>query len=377
MQKRTLTLLTGLALLPGLAHAAPKTVPPIVQKFIDTVQNARTLSVDVTLAGASRTVHLVLTRPNRVSLTSKAAGKTTAALVSDGKTFVQWDKKQFLKAPAPSRLADLEPALPTFGEDMAAGIALGVMTQPAGIKTVAKLQDQGLITIHGVRSRKVVLNDAGGAETIYFAADTGLPQQFTLTDSGKTYTLTFSHYQLNAPVAASVFAARPPKGLVAYAPPKAPEEAPEPPLLAVGTPAPDFTLPTADGSKTVSLSSLKGQVVLIDFWASWCPPCKEALPHTQKLSDDYKDKGVTVLAVNTADKKADMDAFLKAHPEYTMTVLFDADPSQKVANGAYKVTGIPTFYVIDQEGKVAASYVGYDPSNDTQIKAVLAKLGVK
>lgn len=377
MQNRTLATLAALTLVSATAHAAPKSVPPIVQKFISTVGNAQTLSVDVAQVGASRTVHLVLARPNRVSLTSKAAGKTTAALVSDGKTLVQWDQKRFLKSPAPSRLAGLEPALPTFGEDMLAGIALGVMTQPAGIKTVAKLQDQGLVTIRGVRSRKVVMSDAGGAETIYFAADTGLPQQFTLADSGKTYTLTFSHYQLNKPVAASVFAAKPPKGLVAYAPPQAPPADAEPPLLAVGTPAPDFTLPTADGSKTISLSSLKGQVVLIDFWASWCPPCKEALPHTQKLSDDYKDKGVTVLAVNTADKKADMDAFLKAHPEYTMTVLFDADPSQKVANGAYKVTGIPTFYVIDKDGNIAASYVGYDPDNETKIAAVLAKLGVK
>lgn len=377
MQKRTLLPMMALALMPIAAHAAPKTVPPIVQKFIGTVQNARTLTVDVALVGTSRTAHFVLSRPNRVNLMSQTSGKTTATLVSDGKTLYQWDQKRFLKAPAPSRLADLEPALPTFSEDMVAGIALGVLTQPAGIKSVSQFHDLGLVTIHDVRSRKIALDDSGGSETIYFAADTGLPQQFTLADSGKTYTLTFSHYQLNKPVAANVFAAKPPKGLVAYAPPQAPPADAEPPLLAVGTPAPDFTLPTADGSKTISLSSLKGQVVLIDFWASWCPPCKEALPHTQKLSDDYKDKGVTVLAVNTADKKADMDAFLKAHPEYTMTVLFDADPSQKVANGAYKVTGIPTFYVIDKDGNIAASYVGYDPDNETKIAAVLAKLGVK
>lgn len=207
---------------------------------------------------------------------------------------------------------------------------------------------------------------------------TGLPCRYCqyVTEDGKTVAIIrtdFSQWVLNQPIPATQFAWRPPATAKPYVEPTPP---PAPPVLAVGTPAPDFTLPTADGSKTVSLSDLKGQVVVLDFWASWCPPCKAALPHTQKLSDEFKDKGVTVLAVNTADTKAGREAFLKAHPEYTMTVLFDADKKQPVALGAYKVTGIPTFYVIDQEGKIAATYVGYDPNNDKQITAVLAKLGV-
>ncbi len=207
---------------------------------------------------------------------------------------------------------------------------------------------------------------------------TGLPCRYShyITQDGKTLAIIrtdFSHWVLNQPIPATQFAWRPPATAKLYVEPTPP---PAPPLLAVGTPAPDFTLPTADGSKTVSLADLKGQVVVLDFWASWCPPCKAALPHTQALSDEFKDKGVTVLAVNTADTKAGRETFLKAHPEYTMTVLFDADKKQPVALGAYHVTGIPTFYVIDQEGKVAATYVGYDPNNDKQITAVLAKLGV-
>ena len=154
-------------------------------------------------------------------------------------------------------------------------------------------------------------------------------------------------------------------------------------VLAVGTAAPDFTLPTADNDKPLSLSYFKGHPVLLDFWASWCPPCKESLPHTQALADEFGRKGLTVLAVNSWDTRNGMATFLQAHPEYTLTVLFDdhtGTPGHRqgsLAYDVYHVSGIPTTYLIDKDGNVAASFVGYDDSTDKRIRAALAKLGVQ
>lgn len=369
MRKRILAVLSTLTLAPSLAHATP--MPPIVQKYVTTVQGARTLSVDAAQDGTARTLHLVLARPNRLSLTSATGGKITSGLVCDGRTVYEWDQRSFLKRPAPAQLSGLRPTLPALKNDIVFSLVGGALVAPERLKAAPGLQDQGTVSLQGVPARKLSIGGNDDSAAFYFATATGLPLRSSYTAGAKTAAITFSHYHLNQPVVASAFAAKPPPGLTAYAASPA-----EPALLAVGTLAPDFTLPTADG-KTISLSSLKGQVVLLDFWASWCPPCKEALPHTQSLSDEFKDKGVTVLAVNTADTPEGRTAFLKAHPEYTMTMPFDADPQQPVASGKYKVTGIPTFYVIDQDGKVAATFVGYDPDGEMQVKKVLEKLGVK
>ncbi len=96
-----------------------------------------------------------------------------------------------------------------------------------------------------------------------------------------------------------------------------------------GKPAPDIALPDSKGA-TVRLSAYKGQVVLVDFWASWCPPCKASFPALDALSHEYEPKGVVVLAINVDEKRHDADTFLNAYP-HTMTVLFD--PKGPVAPG--------------------------------------------
>src|SRR5689334_7958432 len=82
--------------------------------------------------------------------------------------------------------------------------------------------------------------------------------------------------------------------------------------LSGGERAIDFTLPTVDG-KTVKLSSLRGKVVLIDFWATWCKPCKEELPLLEKLHQKMKAKGVVILAININKKKDDAARFVSAN----------------------------------------------------------------
>ncbi len=128
----------------------------------------------------------------------------------------------------------------------------------------------------------------------------------------------------------------------------------EPPraLLATGTAAPDWSLKTPEG-RTVSLKDLRGRIVVLDFWATWCGPCKMAMPGIQKIHERFKDKSVKVLGMNTWERGGDPAAYMKKK-DYTYGLLLKADDVAK----AYHVSGIPTFYVIGPDGKILLSEVG-------------------
>jgi len=157
------------------------------------------------------------------------------------------------------------------------------------------------------------------------------------------------------------------KRMKAMAATEAAAQASRPALLAAGSQAPDFTAQDKAGSP-VKLSDYKGKVVVLDFWATWCPPCQRSLPHTNGVAKQFADKGVVVLAVCVSDTQAAFDAWLPKHPEYD-AITFAIDPTKRgnpdVANRLYHVTGIPTQYVIGKDGKVITSFVGYGgPTTD-------------
>ncbi|UXR63360.1 TlpA family protein disulfide reductase [Bdellovibrio bacteriovorus] len=110
-----------------------------------------------------------------------------------------------------------------------------------------------------------------------------------------------------------------------------------------------------------SIKDLQGKVVLVDFWASWCSPCKEALPHYGKLYEKYKDKGLLVIGINEDDDIAERDAFLKTMP-LKFPLFFDQDKS---AVADFQVKALPTLYVFDKKLKPVAMHRGFD-AKDTQ-----------
>jgi len=143
--------------------------------------------------------------------------------------------------------------------------------------------------------------------------------------------------------------------------PNSPTPVAEPALLTAGTPAPDFTASDKDG-KPVKLSGYKGKVVVVDFWATWCGPCQQSLPHTNEVAKQFAGKNVVVLAVCVSDTQAAFDGWLPKHPEYdSITFAFDrskrSDP--QAPGRLYRVSGIPTQYVIGKDGKVITAFVGY------------------
>ncbi|HZN69585.1 MAG TPA: TlpA disulfide reductase family protein [Tepidisphaeraceae bacterium] len=121
-----------------------------------------------------------------------------------------------------------------------------------------------------------------------------------------------------------------------------------------GKPAPAFTLKDM-ADKDVKLADLKGQVVVLDLWATWCPPCRASLPHLDKLHEEMKDKGVKVYAVNVQEEKADVEQFIQ-QTNLKTPVLLDSkgEVSQK-----YKANAIPQTVVIGKDGKVARVFIGF------------------
>ena len=116
--------------------------------------------------------------------------------------------------------------------------------------------------------------------------------------------------------------------------------------LAIGYPAPDFSVKDADG-KDLSLSSLKGDVVLLDFWASWCAPCRAELPNVEQAFKDYADRGLVVIGI---DLDRNEGAFKGSVSYFGLTYPQVFDGADNKVSGLYRVTGIPMSYLIDRDG---------------------------
>ena len=139
----------------------------------------------------------------------------------------------------------------------------------------------------------------------------------------------------------------------------------------VGDLAPAFTLPDA-GGRAVTLESLRGRVVILDFTASWCTACRTALPELEALGGRYADRGVTVVTIVIDADRDDADRFLaEVVPDRTMTVLYDTSARLLARFGA---AGMPAHYVLDQTGVVRFSAGGYRPDRMAALTAVVEQL---
>jgi len=150
---------------------------------------------------------------------------------------------------------------------------------------------------------------------------------------------------------------------------EAPSAPPPPVGLGVGNTAPDFELVSLDSTK-IRLIDLRGQVVLINFWAVWCPYCLIELPEMQEAYDVYQDRGFIVLAVDVRDSEIEVVEFTR-DLGMTFPVLMDRDG--KVAL-RYRVSGLPTSLLLDQDGVILAKRVG--PIDVEWITQHLAQAGI-
>ncbi len=136
----------------------------------------------------------------------------------------------------------------------------------------------------------------------------------------------------------------------------------------IGEAAPDFSL--QDSTRKVSLHDLKGKVVVLNFWATWCPPCVDEMPSLVQMQSRLQDKGVTVLAVSV---DVDENAYKKFLKDHDVELLAVRDPDQK-SNALYGTFKFPETYVIDRQGMVRRKFIG--PVNWTQpeIESYLSRM---
>jgi cytochrome c biogenesis protein CcmG/thiol:disulfide interchange protein DsbE len=137
--------------------------------------------------------------------------------------------------------------------------------------------------------------------------------------------------------------------------------------VGAGEQAPTFTLQSLDGQQ-VNLSSLRGKVVLVNFWASWCVPCAQEAPDLENTWRQYKDKGVMFVGVDYVDTETEARAFLT---RYDITYFNGADLGTRISQ-AYRIRGVPETYIIDQNGVLRASFIG--PATQDQFQAKLNAL---
>ncbi|WP_055108281.1 peroxiredoxin family protein [Paenibacillus ihumii] len=126
--------------------------------------------------------------------------------------------------------------------------------------------------------------------------------------------------------------------------------------LKVGNRAPDFTLQNLDGEE-VQLSDYRGRTVMLNFWASWCPPCRIEMPHMERFYERYAEKGAVVLAVNMThleEGKEHVESFLE---EFGLTFPHAVDETGRVTE-QYQIMAYPTTYVLDSEGVITQRFQG-------------------
>lgn len=136
----------------------------------------------------------------------------------------------------------------------------------------------------------------------------------------------------------------------------------------IGTAAPDFTV--QDSDRSVNLRQFRGQIVVLNFWATWCPPCVEETPSLVRMQQKLRPKGVTVLAVSVDADESAYHRFVKEHSVDLLTV---RDPDQK-ANNLYGTFKFPETYIIDREGIVRRKFIGPADWNSPEIVDFLNKL---
>lgn len=136
----------------------------------------------------------------------------------------------------------------------------------------------------------------------------------------------------------------------------------------LGKAAPDFDLPNAQ-QESIKLSTFKGKVVYLDFWASWCVPCRETFPFMNQLREKFAKDGLEIVAVNIDTKRPDADKFLAQIPA-EFTILFDA---KRAVAKTYELKGLPTTFLIDRDGNLVSTHLGFQKDRAGELEANIVK----
>lgn len=140
--------------------------------------------------------------------------------------------------------------------------------------------------------------------------------------------------------------------------------------IAAAKEAPDFALPRSGDGKIVKLSDSKGKVRIVNFWATWCPPCRAEIPHFVSMYKDLKGKGVEIIGISL-DQKGDsvVAPFVKSNQMNYPVVIGD----EKVVSAYGGIRGIPTTFIVDRQGRIVKKFVGLPSDTEEGIKDAFMK----
>jgi len=139
----------------------------------------------------------------------------------------------------------------------------------------------------------------------------------------------------------------------------------------IGQPLPDMQLTALNGGKNLRMSELRGKVVLLDVWASWCAPCKEELPMLDDMAAKLRKKGIEIVAVSVDDDRQDAEAFLQSRPSWSIRLVHD--PEGKVP-GSLQPPKMPSSYLIDRAGVIRGANFGFSRDDAEKIEARLVEI---
>jgi thiol-disulfide isomerase/thioredoxin/outer membrane lipoprotein-sorting protein len=217
---------------------------------------------------------------------------------------------------------------------------------------------------------------SGAVMTSWIDKKLGIDVQFSFAmkmqmgakDIAMHQTVVKKNIKIDQPVDEALFAFTPPPGAKQVKELKLFGAVTSKPDLA-GKPAPAFEVKSL-GGETFSLAALKGKTVLLDFWATWCGPCRKSMPALEKISSEFKNSDLVILGMNTGEDREVVEEFLKKTPlEYP--VVFSGDSG---VLESYGVTAFPTFILIGRDGKVIANEVGF--GGEDQLRQMIDKAGL-
>jgi len=288
-------------------------------------------------------------------------------VVTDGKQIasINAGKKEMVAGKLPAAGALMDPAYFLVMQRMASSDPFEQEIDEA--LTLEKAESVGGVECHVIRVDYE--NKQAGTARLFIGKSDHMLRRIDRErgegDEKGSVSLTTSDFKTNPKIPEDTFAAKLPDGYKEVKFKPAPGGRPA--LLEEGDAAPDWTLKTPEGKEVSLKKDLAGKVVLIDFWATWCGPCKAAMPGIQKVYEHFqKNDKVAIYGISTWERNGDPAGYMKAQ-KFTYGLLVQGEKAAE----AYKVSGIPTFYVIGKDGKIVHAESGMSPDLEKSLIGII------
>jgi thiol-disulfide isomerase/thioredoxin len=377
---------------PKISPAARALLDPMRAAYanLKSFEMSGTLALDLDAAGQKEGYKEDFTATYESPIKFRHEMKGDLLLVSDGETLFVYkpDKKKYLSLDAPKSRGT--------SVDLPSAVSLGLNSQNPSLllalcndASVELLRDASTVdraadvVVDGTSYQSLNLQMPGENQQVLIDPKTHLMRRITI-DSREALAsrgvpqvkvasvqIDYTKSAVNAPLQSTSFAWTPPADASVFKSADQMEDGEEaaPAAALIGKNAPDFTLKDMQG-QDISLASMKGHVVILDFWATWCPPCRAELPLLDQLEKDFASQGLKIVAIDVHEPKDTIQKFLDKNP-LSLIVLLDEQGT--VTQKQYLNTdgNLPHTVVIGKDGKVKSASIGFGPSSEAKLRGAI------